>query len=118
MHEFFANAGATVTVALGLMGLFTPTRAAAFVNVEPIGLVGKSEIRATYGGLFVGLGLVCLVTQLGGAFLAAGFAWVGAAAGRLFSVAVDGSRSPMNLGGIVFELAIGGLLLSRWFAAG
>lgn len=99
------------------MGLLLPSKAASFANVQPIGTIGISEIRATYGGLFVALGLACAVTQHPGVFLAAGLAWVGAAVGRLVSVAVDGSRSPKNLGGIAFELAIGLLLLAPWWGA-
>jgi hypothetical protein len=113
MQDAFANLGALITLGLGLLGLLAPARAAAFANVQPVGQIGTSEIRATYGGLFAALGLACLLTQAGGVFLAAGLAWVGAAAGRAFSVVADASRSPKNLGGIAFELAIGALLLAR-----
>ncbi len=99
------------------MGLFAPSRAAAFTSIQPLGLIGKSEIRATYGGLFAALGLACLLTQAPGVFLAAGLAWVGAAAGRAFSVVVDGSRSAKNFGGIAFELIIGLLLLAPHLTA-
>jgi len=112
VYELLANAGAIITIALGLMGLLAPSRAAAFASIQPVGQIGTSEIRATYGGLFAGLGLACLISQLPGVFLAAGVAWIGAALGRLFSVAIDGSRSAKNLGAIAFELVIGLLLLA------
>ena len=70
--SFLANAGAIITLGLGLMGLFAPSRAAALTSIQPVGLIGKSEIRATYGGLFAALGLACLLTQAPGVFLAAG----------------------------------------------
>jgi hypothetical protein len=117
MSVALSNLGAVITLGLGVLGLFVPTRAASFANVQPVGLIGTSEIRATYGGLFVALGVACLLTQAPGVFLAAGLAWVGAAVGRLFSVFIDSSRSGKNLGGIVFELAIGLLLLSQHLAA-
>jgi hypothetical protein len=117
MSFTLSNLGAVITLGLGVLGLFAPTRASSFANVQPVGLIGKSEIRATYGGLFVALGVTCLLTQAPGVFLAAGLAWVGAAIGRLFSVVVDSSRSARNLGGIVFELGIGLLLLSQHVAA-
>lgn len=109
---FLANAGAVITLGLGLLGLFAPARAAGFTSIQPVGLIGKSEIRATYGGLFAALGLACLLTQAPGVFLAAGLAWTGAAVGRTFSVVVDGSRSAKNFGAIAFELIIGLLLLA------
>jgi len=111
-----AIGGALVTMGLGLLGLVAPARASAFTSLAPVGLVGRSEIRATYGGFFLGLGAVCLATRAPEAFLAAGVAWLGAAAGRLVSVAVDASRSPKNLGGVAFEAAIGLALLAPWLA--
>lgn len=106
-----ANAGALITIGLGALALFTPARAATFVSVAPIGLNGTSEIRATYGGLFVALGLAGLVSQSPSTFLVAGVAWLGAAGGRFCSVALDQNLDPKNLGGIVFEGAIGTLLI-------
>jgi hypothetical protein len=50
-------------------------------------------------------------------FSTAAVAWIGATAGRLWSVVVDGNHERQNLGGIAFELAIGLLLLAPWLAA-
>jgi len=47
--QLVANAGAVITAVMGLLGLFRPLSAAAFVSVEPKGLMGMSELRATYG---------------------------------------------------------------------
>jgi hypothetical protein len=107
-----SNAGALITLGLGLLGLLAPARAAAFVSVQPIGRIGTSEIRATYGGLFTALGALCLLRQDPAIFLVAGLAWAGIASGRLLSVLVDASRSSKNLAAILFELGIGLLLLA------
>ncbi|MEY4862840.1 MAG: putative rane protein, partial [Pseudomonadota bacterium] len=48
-----ATLGAVVTIGLGLFGAIWPHRAAAFVGISPLGGLGVSEIRATYGGLFI-----------------------------------------------------------------
>ena len=112
-----ANLGAAATLVLGGLGLFSPARAAAFTNLAPIGATGVSEIRATYGGFFAALGLACLALQASAVFSTAGAAWVGAAAGRAWSVVVDQNREAKNLGGIAFELAIGLLLLGPWLSA-
>lgn len=107
------NFGAAVTAGLGGMGLLRPSAAAAFTSMAPVGRVGVSEIRATYGGFFLALGGYALLSQEPIAFVAAGLAWLGAAGGRLLSVVVDRSTEAKNLGGIVFEAAIGALLLLR-----
>ena len=117
LDSLAANLGALATLLLGGLGLFFPDRAARFTSLSPVGRTGTSEIRATYGGLFAALGLFCLVPQATVVFLVAGVAWVGAAAGRTWSVVIDRNLETQNLGGIGFELAIGVLLLAPWIAA-
>ncbi len=112
-----ANIGSVATLLLGCLGLFFPSRVAAFTSISPVGPTGVSEIRATYGGLFAALGLACLALQSLTVFSTAGIAWVGAAAGRTWSVLIDRNRDSKNLGGIVFELMLGLLLLAPWLAA-
>lgn len=117
MAEATALLGAAITFGLGVMGLVRPDTAAAFTNMQPVGRIGRSEVRATYGGFFLALGAACLVTREPLAFTVVGVAWLGAAAGRLASVAVDRSTEPQNFGGIVFEAAIGAALLApHWLA--
>jgi Domain of unknown function (DUF4345) len=103
--------GSLITLGLGLLGLVAPTRAASFVHMHPDGLVGISELRATYGGFFTALGALALLRQDPIVFQVLGLAWCGAALGRALSAVVDGSRSATNLGGILFEGGIGALLL-------
>ena len=103
--------GSAITLALGLMGLLNPSAAARFTHLEPKGLLGISEIRATYGGFFLALGLTCFLLRTPTAYSVAGLAWIGAAGGRTFSVLVDRNTSAQNLGGILFEGVIGALLL-------
>ena len=105
-----ANLGACITLGLGLLGLFAPAKAAALTSLSPVGPNGRSEMRATYGGLFAAMGVSCLVTQAEGVFLTVGLAWIGASIGRLWSVVVDQNLSPKNLGGVAFECLIGLLL--------
>lgn len=106
------NLGAVITAALGVIGLVRPLAAADFTSMQPRGLTGIAEIRATYGGFFLMLGAYALYSQAPIAFLVVGLAWLGAAGGRLLSVVVDRSHAPKNLGGIVFESLIGALLLA------
>jgi hypothetical protein len=105
------NAAALITAALGLMGLLLPTKAAQLTSIRPEGLLGTSEIRATYGGFFLALGAYALYAQADIVFAVAGVAWLGAAGGRLLSVVVDRSVSAKNLAAVVFEAAVGGMLI-------
>lgn len=106
--------GALVTLGLGVYGLFWPLGVANFVGIVPEGGRGVSEIRATYGGLFLAMGLFAVVMQSTDVFRVVGVAWLGAAAGRSFSVVRDDSRSGANFGGIVMETLIGLSLLIPW----
>ena len=112
-----ANIGAVLTTLLGCLGLFAPTRAAAFTSISPVGANGISEIRATYGGLFAALGVACLSMQSSSLFLAAGIVWIGAGLGRIWSVLVDRNLDPKNIGGIAMEFVMGSLFLAAQMSA-
>ena len=103
--------GATITLALGLLGLVFPNRAAAFVGLQPVSPAGRSEFRATYGGLFAAAGLFPMITQLPSAYLLVSMCWLGAALGRVASIMIDRLGDTKNWQGVGFECGIGLLLL-------
>lgn len=103
---------ALITLGLGLLGLLAPGRIGPLVALAPTETRGRSEFRATYGGLLVAVALACLVLRSETAFLVAGLAWLGTAAGRAFSVFADGARAPFNLASIAFEAAVGFMFLA------
>jgi len=111
-----ANLASLFTLGMGGLGLFAPDKAAAFTRLVPLDIDGRSEIRATYGGLFAALGLCCLAAQADAVFLTAGIAWIGAAAGRLASVVMDRNAGARNLSAVAFEAVIGVPLLLPWMA--
>lgn len=104
--------GAVITVGFGLLGLFFPLAAAGLVGIEPKPGIGRSEVRATYGGLFIGVGLACLWLQSTEAFLVAGGAWLGAAVARAFAMVVEREPSAGNFGGLAVEGVVGGMLMA------
>lgn len=104
-------AGAVLTTGFGVLGLLAPARAARFVGLKAISKPGKSEFRATYGGLFIALGLGPLMIREPALFALAGFCWLGAAAGRGLSIALDRAMSVRNLGAVALEAFISLLLL-------
>lgn len=103
--------GALITMAMGGLGLLTPNLAAKLVRLGPTNPEGFAEFRATYGGLFVALGLAPLIWPEPGLFLVAGLAWLGAAVGRIVSMAADGAHFKFNSLSVLFECACAGLLL-------
>ncbi|MEI6028888.1 MAG: DUF4345 family protein [Betaproteobacteria bacterium] len=110
MNDVFGPLGAILTIALGLLGLLAPLLAGRMVGLKPEGPRGLSELRATYGGLFAGLGLACLVLQAPAAYAVAACAWLGAALARLASMALDRNPSWLNAGGLALEFVIGVLM--------
>ena len=105
--------------ALGLYAMINPTWASRLVRLVPReGKVeGKSEFRSTYGGLFLFghafAGWAFLADQPGADLAAAavGAGWIGSAAGRLMSFALDKTASPVNWFNVALEALLGALLL-------
>lgn len=94
MMDLVNIALAALTVGLGGFGFLAPRFTASALDLEPRGsTMGLSEMRASVGGLFVALGLGCLLTGAGWLYAALGLAYAGAAAGRALSITID--RPPM-----------------------
>ena len=110
--NMLATVAAVITIGFGLFGALCPNRVASFVGLSPLGGLGISEIRATYGGLFMALGFACLHLQSPDAYFVAGAAWCGAAAMRLPSLVFDADSFPKAVGGAVVEAGIGLMLFS------
>jgi hypothetical protein len=105
--------GAIATIGMGCLGLFTPHAASRFTGLNASNKTAFAEFRATFGGMFVVMGLIPLLTNEPLAYLMAGLVWLGAAAGRIISIIFDrGFDEPKNFGGVAFEAAFGILLLA------
>lgn len=108
--------GALVTASLGAVGLLAPSRVGDFLGLAPDGPKGLAEIRATFGGLFLALGLAAALLQEPSTFRFLGLGWFGIAGGRAFAVVKDESRSAATLGATVFEVLLGLALFVPWGA--
>jgi hypothetical protein len=105
---------AILTLALGLVGFLGPIWMAELLGfraaqLEPRGL---SEIRATYGAMFMVMGAVMLwavpTRPRSTPYLRfASFLWLGAGAGRFLSMIIDGVITPMNFAGLALQILIG-----------
>ena len=105
------NISAAFFVLLGIFGFAFPSLAAAFVGLKPVSAEGISEMRATLGSFFFGLGVACLWLQSPVAFTTVGIASIVAAIARLISLFIDRSFSIKNVGGVFTEAILGGMLL-------
>jgi hypothetical protein len=103
--------GAAITTILGGMGLFAPHAVSRFTGLQASTPTGFSEFRATYGGIFLALGISLFLVQEPILYKVIGAAWLAAALGRILSVFVDNANEPRNFQAIVFETSIGLLLL-------
>ncbi len=103
--------GLVIGAGLGLGALAAPERMLSFVGLAAAAPEGIAEARATYGGLFlaleVGAAALWVSQNSTDGLVVAGLAWIGAAAGRVVSLAVDGRRTARNGQAVAFELFIG-----------
>lgn len=106
-----AYLGAAISVVAGVLGLIWPTPVSRVIGIHIRGLLGLSEVRATYGGLFVGAGLAVVLIGSRDAALVLGAAWAGAFLGRAVSFVIDRSRTKENIAGLAIEATVALLLL-------
>ena len=83
---------AALSIGLGCFGWLAPKYTMGALDLTPGDTtMGASEIRASVGCLFVGLGVGALVLGTPVAYVMLGFAWGGAALGRITSIVFDGA---------------------------
>ena len=101
---------ALATVATGLLALVKPSAAYGFTGLNANGVRGVSEIRAIFGGLFIGLGLAPLF--LGAtAYQMLGIGYLAIAVARAFSMVFDKSYAQSNIISLVIEIVLGAILI-------
>lgn len=108
--------GASFMVLIGASAALKP-EALASVGVIGCSPLGRSEIRAVFGGMFVVLGLSCLVLRDPLVFAVVGAAWLGDVVVRLGAVVADGVPRKQALLVLGIGLLTGAALFSGyWFA--
>jgi hypothetical protein len=111
--QIINSIGAVFCLLLGVTGLFYPNSTANFVGIIAGKERGKSEIRATYGGVFIGIGASALFFRDANVFTAVGIGWAFAAIARIFGMVIDKEFHKLNFGGVIFESLVAVLLLWR-----
>ena len=98
---------ALLSIGLGCFGWLAPRYTLGALDLTPgETTMGMSEIRASVGALFVGMGVGALILGTPEAYVMLGFCWCGAAAGRLTSLVMDGRSQKKGIYFIV-EVAVG-----------
>ncbi|MCO4848438.1 MAG: DUF4345 family protein [Yoonia sp.] len=98
---------ALLSIGLGAFGWLAPKYTMETLNLTGhTDTMGMSEISASAGALFVGMGMGALILGTPAAFAMIGFCWMGAAMGRLTSVFRDGA-TPKKWGFFAVEAAVG-----------
>lgn len=98
-----------LTIGFGLFGFLAPRYTASALDLEPThSTMGLSEMRASVGGLFVVLGSAAIWIDQPMAYAMIGFAFCGAALGRVLSLIFDKPpvRKVVLFGGIEAALAL------------
>ncbi|MGR3502865.1 DUF4345 family protein [Pseudaestuariivita sp.] len=105
---------ALLTLAFGAFGFLAPRYTLGVLDLTTTSsTMGMSEMRASVGGLFVIAALGGLWMNDPAAWAMLGFAYTGAALGRVISLALDSppTRKVLMFGGI--EAALAAVLLVR-----
>jgi hypothetical protein len=101
---------ALATAATGLLALVRPSAAYGFTGLNAAGVRGVSEIRAVFGGLFIGLGLAPLFLGAG-AYTMLGIGYLAIAAARTLSIVFDKSYAQSNWISLSIEIVLGAILV-------
>lgn len=81
---------ALLTIIFGGFAFLAPRYTASALDLATTAsTMGLSELRAGSGGLFVAMGLWCLITGDANAYFALGIAYAGAGLGRAVSIVID-----------------------------
>ncbi|MGJ8610135.1 MAG: DUF4345 family protein [Octadecabacter sp.] len=111
--DFINPAIALLTIAFGGFGFLAPRYTADALDLAPTkSTMGLSELRASAGGLFIAVGLWCLISGDTSAYFMLGVAYAGAGSGRLISIIIDQPPLKKALLFLAFEWGPAALLLA------
>ncbi len=105
---------AVLTIGFGAFGFLAPRYTASALDLAPTAsTMGLSEMRASVGGLFVIAGIAALWMNAAPAWAMLGFAFAGAATGRLISLLVDNPPKYKCAAFGAIEAVLAAVLLAR-----
>jgi hypothetical protein len=101
---------ALATGATGLLGLIKPEATYGFIGLTPSSVRGVSEIRAIFGGLFIGLGIAPFLLGTT-AYPILGIGYLAIAIARTISIIADHSFAQSNFISLGIEIVFGIILV-------
>ena len=111
MHDALPLLPAIACCLAGLAALVVPEEFARRTGLVAVGALGRSELRAVFGGVFVGIGLATLLVRTPDAHLVGGAAFLGGAAAKLLSAGLERGVLPAAVPGLLVDLVLGGLFV-------
>jgi hypothetical protein len=113
--EAFLNGAACVAVILfGVYALLRPYGAAAIAHLKADDANGTAEIRISFGGLFLVMGIAPLVLNDPAVYQVVGLAFLGAFVTRLITIVIDHPQiDRLFIISGIFELLVGLTLAVR-----
>ncbi len=119
--EWLAWLSAAITVIFGLVLFFAPRVALKILRLQtkPERPEALSEIRGTFAGFYLGLGLSALIFAQPFLWIALGLSWGFTVFGRLISMMSDRGNTLYNWISVIVEIALaaGPLLFAFGFIA-
>lgn len=109
MIDILNIVAAIATIVFGAFGFLAPKYTMQALDLAAThSTMGASEMRASVGGLFVAMGLYCVIWGDSPTYFMLGVAYAGAAAGRAVSLVLDAPprRKVLVFGGIEAALAL------------
>jgi len=113
--EQFFNIVACIAISLfGVYALFRPYEAAAMAHLKTDDSNGTAEVRISFGGLFIMMGIAPLMLNDAAAYQVVGLVFLGAFITRLITLVVDHPQiERLFIISGLFELVVGLVLLLR-----
>ena len=99
------------TIAIGLFALVAPTKIEGFTGLKTVGGRGVAEIRAIFGGVFIGMGVATFLLDKSIAYPMFGIIYLAIGLVRVITIFLDKSRESSNLISVASELFFGVLFL-------
>lgn len=113
MTEIINIAMALISIGGGCFGFLAPRYTLETLDLQTNGsTMGLSELRASAGALFIGLGLGALYFGTPEAYAMVGFAWGGAAVGRVTSILKDEAPTQKTYSFAAIEIVVAAILLA------